>query len=190
MLLKVNQSVDHGFDAPIGLLGDCHRRVERFLGILVTVTRNWRGQPLPPSDLAALEQARRYFEVAGPKHTADEEVSLYPRLERSADEGVRAVLKIMRALETDHRAAESLHASSDALIRRWIQHGSLSIEDAAALSGNLDQLAGIYGRHIEIEDTEVFPAAARALSPSEIEEIGREMAARRNVPYLPPVDVR
>jgi hemerythrin-like domain-containing protein len=96
----------------------------------------------------------------------------------------------MRVLETDHRTAESLHASSDALIRRWIKHGSLSIEDAAALSGDLDQLAEIYGRHIEIEDTQVFPAAARALSPSDIEEIGREMAARRNVPYLPPVDVR
>lgn len=190
MLLKVGQSVDHGFDSPIGLLGDCHRRVEAFLGILVTVTRNWRGQPLPASDLAALEQARRYFEVAGPKHTADEESSLFPRLEKSEDEGVRSMALTMKALETDHRTAESLHASTDALIRAWVRHGSLSAEEAEALSAGLDQLARIYGRHIEIEDTQVFPAAARVLSPSDLEEIGREMAARRNVPYLPSADLR
>jgi hypothetical protein len=50
MLLKVNQSVDHGFNEPIGLLGDCDRRVERLLGILITVTRTRQGQSLPASD--------------------------------------------------------------------------------------------------------------------------------------------
>ena len=32
MLVKIGQPVDHGFDAPLGLLSDCHRRIEKFLG--------------------------------------------------------------------------------------------------------------------------------------------------------------
>jgi hypothetical protein len=53
MLLKVGQSVDHGFDWPTGLPGDCHRRVERFLGMLVAVTREWQGRPPPARSLPA-----------------------------------------------------------------------------------------------------------------------------------------
>lgn len=190
MLLKINQSVDHGFDSPIGLLGDCHRRVERFLGILVSITREWHGKPLPPSERDLLEQARRYFEVAGPKHTADEEGSLFPRLERLADEGVKAVLATARALEADHRRAERLHAVVDERVRAWVADGELPHTAALELSDALEQLAGLYEPHIRIEDTQVFPAAARALSPADLEQIGREMAARRNVAYLPPPDIR
>jgi hemerythrin-like domain-containing protein len=190
MLLKINQSVDHGFDSPIGLLGDCHRRVERFLGILVSITREWQGRPLPPSERDLLGQACRYFEVAGPKHTADEEVSLFPRLERLDDDGVRAVLATARALEADHRTAERLHAAADGKLRVWMAGGELPSEDVRALTDTLDQLARLYEQHIRIEDTQVFPAAARALQPADLEAIGREMAARRNVAYMPPPDLR
>jgi hemerythrin-like domain-containing protein len=190
MLLKVDQPVDHGFDSPVGLLGDCHRRVERFLGILVAVTREWQGRPLPPPAEVQLEQALRYFEVAGPRHTADEEESLFPRLERLDTDGVRCVVRIARELEADHRIAEGLHRSTAALIRTWIAGGALPPDDRAALSRDLDELARLYARHIEIEDTQVFPAAARALSADALEQIGREMAARRGVPYAPPDDFR
>jgi len=36
---------------------------------------------------------------------------------------------------------------------------------------------------------EIFPAAARALAAAELEAVGREMAARRNVPFAPPAGV-
>jgi hemerythrin-like domain-containing protein len=39
----------------------------------------------------------------------------------------------------------------------------------------------MYRRHIEVEDREVFPVAARVLPKQEQEAIAREMAARRNV---------
>lgn len=34
---QIGQRVDHDFDEPLGLLSDCHRRIEHFLRALVTV---------------------------------------------------------------------------------------------------------------------------------------------------------
>jgi hemerythrin-like domain-containing protein len=42
-------------------------------------------------------------------------------------------------------------------------------------------LAGLYHQHIRMEDTEVFPLAARVLSAEQIAQIGSEMAQRRQL---------
>ena len=42
------------------------------------------------------------------------------------------------------------------------------------------RLQALYQRHIAIDDREVFPIAARVLHRAQIEELGREMAARRH----------
>jgi len=34
MAIQIGAKPDSGFDDPIGMLKDCHRRIERFLGIL------------------------------------------------------------------------------------------------------------------------------------------------------------
>jgi len=47
----------------------------------------------------------------------------------------------------------------------------------------------LYRAHIAAEDRDLFPAAARALDAPTLREIGREMAARRGVPYGPSVDL-
>ena len=40
----------------------------------------------------------------------------------------------------------------------------------------------IYRDHIAVEDCDLFPAAARLLSPDQMKDIGAEMAARRGLP--------
>jgi hemerythrin-like domain-containing protein len=42
-------------------------------------------------------------------------------------------------------------------------------------------LAEMYQRHIDVEESEVFPFAARLLTLQDREEIAREMSARRNL---------
>ena len=37
MAVQIGAKLDSGFDDPIGMLRDCHRRIERFLGILCQV---------------------------------------------------------------------------------------------------------------------------------------------------------
>ena len=69
----------HNFTDPTGLLSDCHRRIEMFMGTFGTVAAVI-DRPPAEDTARALESALRYFGEAAPKHTADEEVSLFPRL--------------------------------------------------------------------------------------------------------------
>src|SRR5690348_7525687 len=67
----------HSFSNPTGLLSDCHRRIEMFLGSLEAVAKTIH-RPLTEETAQALTLALRYFRQAAPKHTADEEESLFP----------------------------------------------------------------------------------------------------------------
>lgn len=181
MPIQIGQRPDHGFDEPLGLLSDCHRRIEYFLNVLTTVTDDASGGNLSPSYRSALEAAVTYFAVAAPNHTEDEEVSLFPRLRGNDDARLKEALAALDALERDHDEADAHHAAVDALVRQWLAAGRLSETDTAGLRDLLTRLQALYRRHIAIEDREVFPAASHALDGAQITEIGSEMAARRNV---------
>ena len=186
MLVKIGQRVDHGFDRPLGLLSDCHRRIEKFRSVLLAIANARGGGPLEPPDRPALEGALRYFATASPRHSADEEDSLFPRLRASGDPQVRAALDTLDRLESDHRVAAAHHDEVEGLIRRWLSVGTLTLNETATLVGHLVALERLYRDHIRVEDEELFPAAGRALAAADLEAVGREMAARRNVPFAPP----
>lgn len=186
MLVKIGQPVDHGFDSPLGLLSDCHRRIEQFLSVLVTVADARRGAELTQPDRQVLTAALHYFRTAAPRHSADEEQSLFPRLRSSKDPQALAAVEALERLEADHRVAEDHHDAVDALAQRWLNEGTLPAGDARLLREHLVALERLYLRHIGIEDQELFPAAGRVLTPSDIEAMGREMAARRGVSFTPP----
>lgn len=168
---------EHGFDDPIGLLSDCHRRIERFLHTLVTLAEIEQGGGLSEEQQAILERALNYFREAAPKHTADEEESLFPRLQSSA--GFPKIAARIASLQDDHREASALHERVDRLGRGWLDANSLSSSDTAMLRRSLAQLSLIYTSHIAIEDRELFPVAAQLLTREEKAGVGREMAARR-----------
>ena len=183
MPISIGAKQESDFTDPIGMLGDCHRRIERFLGVLENLASQRAGAALTPADQTkALSTSLRYFREAAPKHTADEEESLFPRL-RSAAGKQRASCSSNRidALEGDHRAAVKGHQEVEALGQTWLGQGVLSPEDASRLTAILRQLAALYAGHIAMEDQEVFPAAAKLLSPSDREAVGAEMAARRGL---------
>src|SRR5690242_11105483 len=181
MAIQIGQRPDHGFDEPLGLLSDCHRRIEHFLRVLVTVDAQAGGGALSDEQRRALDSAVTYFANAAPKHTADEESSLFPRLRRSADPDAVHALAQLDALEHDHHKAEVDHAAVDVHVRRWLAENRLAAADAADLHARLARLQALYRHHIEIEDSELFPAAARLLNDAQLREVGREMAERRQV---------
>jgi hemerythrin-like domain-containing protein len=180
MPIRIGQRPDHGFDEPIGLLSDCHRRIEHFLDVAIVIEQRARGGALTPSQRTDLEATVRYFATAAPRHTADEEESLFPRLRACADPAVANALDAVAHLETDHRDAEAHHRAVDGLLRRWLDAGSLASAEADQLRDHLAALGRLYREHIAIEDRHVFPVAQRLLSPSDIADIGREMRARRS----------
>ena len=128
---------------------------------------------------AALESALRYFREAAPKHTADEEQSLFPRMRLKRDPNVEAAIKRLEPLEHDHLLAGSLHAEMEELGQRYLAVGSLESTGVEAFRKAIASLVSIYKQHIRIEDDLVFPLAKRLLSIADIAAIADEMAARR-----------
>jgi hemerythrin-like domain-containing protein len=194
MAIQIGQSPDHDFAEPLGLLSDCHRRIEHFLRVLIAVEAEATGGALTATQRVALEGSLKYFALAGPKHTADEEESLFPRLRDSSDPDAIEALALVERLEGDHDQAEKHHAAIDSLVRLWIVDDRLMPSQTADLHERLCCLQKLYERHIAIEDKELFPAAARVLDSGTIRRIGYEMAARRKLlsggPAPEPPDAR
>lgn len=181
MGIQIGATPGHTFEEPLGLLSDCHRRIEYFLHVIVTVATEADGGPLSPDYRSALDAALRYFSIAAPKHTADEEASLFPRLRAASDPAAAEALALLDGLEHDHDDADAHHAAVDALARDWLANDALPTARAAELRQHLADLQALYRAHIRIEDEQLFPAASRVLDRAEVREIGREMAARRGV---------
>lgn len=53
--------------------------------------------------------------------------------------------------------------------------------DTASLTASLRTLRDLYERHIDVEDHQVFPLAARLLNGDELSDVGHEMARRRGL---------
>jgi hemerythrin-like domain-containing protein len=167
------------FTNPIGMLKDCHRRIEHFLDALRTVERRYNDRPLDEEGRRVLEGAVNYFAHSAPRHTADEEQSLFPRVRHSDDRDARAAMTNLDSLEQDHRRCETFHARVDQLARQWLNTGELDSAQRSQLRAALDELATIYTAHIRLEEEQVFSLAARLLSAEQVSEIGSEMKARR-----------
>jgi hemerythrin-like domain-containing protein len=175
MGIQIGAKPDCGFDDPLGMLKDCHRRVERFLGILCLVVERAQGRELTGEESTAAEAALHYFREGGQRHTADEEESLFPRLRAAS---ARAEETLSR-LESDHQDAGQLHDLVEKLYRVWIARGTLSSEETQELLSATCQLRNLYVNHSRIEETEVFPFAAKVLDSQSLTAIGSELEARR-----------
>lgn len=178
-------AVEHNFTNPIGLLSDCHRRIERFLQALQSVAAQLDGGPLNDDHRAALENALNYFREAAPKHNADEEEDLFPKLRKLTSPCAAAVLGEVDRLEAEHKTADAWHRQVEDLCQRWLRDNALPAEAVAELKRLLASLSDLYRAHIAVEEEQVFPAAQAGLSAPELEAIGRSMASRRGVPFLP-----
>ena len=170
----------HHFTDPTGLLSDCHRRIEMFLGSIAALAEVV-DRPATEEVREALEAALRYFRQAAPKHTADEEESLFPRLRGLANADVASALSKLDALEEDHRLANPLHDRLEQLGTKFLSEGKLSRDEIESFRAAIRDLQSMYARHISMEDTVVFPLAARVLSEEQKALIADEMAGRRKV---------
>jgi len=151
-----------------------------FLGTLEAVA-NVIDRPATEETRRALESALRYFAQAAPKHTAAEEESLFPRLRQIHDPEIEAAFARLEQLENEHRWAAPLHAEVDRLGALYLLTGNLSSPEVGDFRHAVASLASMYKQHIDVEDSMVFPLAARMLSNAEKIAIAEEMAARRKV---------
>lgn len=188
MPVQIGASV-HNFSDPTGLLSDCHRRIEMFLGSLEAVAKVL-DRPVTDETARALASALLYFREAAPKHTADEEESLFPRLRRIREPEAQSALEQLDKLESDHRWAAPLHEKIERLGQQYLSNGSLSGNEATSFRAAAANLETMYRRHIEVEETVIFPVAASVLSQTDRTAIAQEMAERRKVRLITGISER
>lgn len=179
MLMQIGQKPDSDFKEPIGMLEDCHKRILYFLNDLTALAET--AEALSDNRRKSLEAGLKYFREGAPRHTADEEESLFPQLRRLPGPQMRSVFTTLASLEGDHRWADERHREVDAIGSRWLAEGDLSQGERLRLKALLEALLRVYERHIALEETEVFSAAKVLLSVTEKETLGKEMASRREI---------
>ena len=180
-MLTMNQPNIPDFTNPLGLLVHCHERIEaqlRSLERAAEILRAGDTQSLPRVFLA-VDVACTHFAIAGVKHTADEEVSLFPRLREQGGSAGQEALAAMSELESQHRSAERLHAQFDELVGNLRRDGAAEEKELDRFGDMVAELTKLYRPHILLENNFVFPVAARVLPVSAIQALGEEMRNRR-----------
>jgi hemerythrin-like domain-containing protein len=175
MAVQIGAKPDAGFDNPLGMLADCHRRIESFLRVLCHVAETRQDGTLSTDERSAVESALEYFRTGGQRHTQDEEESLFPRMAGGGAEALEELGK----LEHEHSEANELHGIVDELFSEWMAAGQLEEAQRGALRAATDRLQDLYREHIRVEEEIVFPQAARRLSAEALTAMGAEFRARR-----------
>lgn len=187
MPIQLGAPPQHAFDEPLGLLSDCHRRIESFLSVQRRIVQQTVDGPLNDEQRTAVETALTYFRTAAPRHNQDEEQSLFPLLRQSAQPATQAALKVMESLQDDHTTAAPAHQRIDELFQHWIDTAALHPRERQDLLRLLDDLTQMYQQHIGVEDTILFPLAAEVLTHDQLKHLGTEMAQRRGLSISTPI---
>lgn len=166
-----------GFDAPLALLSACHQRISRQCATLQRLPAHLAAHGADEAARQAAGQVIRYFETAGHQHHQDEEEDLFPALFEAMAGSDAVCLHDMRArIVREHREFDAAwHTLRAQLV-------ALTEGDAAALDPrSVEDFALRHQRHIDFEEGELLPLAARLLSDAQLQAIGQAMRTRRGV---------
>lgn len=164
-------------EAPLEMLAACHGRVQRQCQTLQRLLPHVAQHGADDAARQAAVAVMRYFDTAAVDHHADEELDLFPALrEALAGSDAVCVVALIDALRGEHRQLEALWRALRS------QLNALATGDAAALQAqSIDRFIATYERHIEREDTELLPMAARLLDDRALQSIGAAMRERRGI---------
>jgi hemerythrin-like domain-containing protein len=172
-----------GFDQPLDMWHACHERVARMTNLLERLLDHLGTHPIDNDAQVTATTVRRYFDEAAPRHHDDEEVDLFPqvlhRLEAAGDTARAARIGIIiETLQNDHADMDVLWSSLRLQLAR-VEDGQAPSFDPAEVAQFVDR----YRAHIDIEESEIGPAARAVLTPEDLQAIGRSMAERRGVDW-------
>jgi iron-sulfur cluster repair protein YtfE (RIC family) len=156
----------------VGALLECHERIRSMSGLAATVADRLE---LPAAEIDdACARVARYFSESLPLHVRDEEDSILPRL------GGRST-----ALDDTLAEMHAQHQSHEAPLRQLIDLCAQmrAAPEAAVRSAFRDvarHLQEELRRHLELEETRLFPALRTKLGLDEQAAILAELRARRH----------
>ena len=160
------------------LLG-CHARTRHFVQLSRTLAE---AVLVPDAEIAeAAAAVFNYFSHALPLHQADENQSLFPRIQSALLPGAllreAAETMVEQHLAIDELTAELL-SLCDSLCHRPERLPSL----ARRLQHLTRALGQIFAAHLHLEEAVIFPALPQLLTETQMQEISHEMHQRRRPP--------
>jgi hemerythrin HHE cation binding domain-containing protein len=180
MLMIDGSPTDSGSRDALDLLRNSHRRIEWYLLIMADVLARTGGDTLAAPDREVVRAALAYLEVGAAMHADDEQRSLFSRL-RAMDETGGVLPDLIERLDAESEAIREAQATVSPLCHAWLFRCALTPAEAASLRESLAALDAAYRAHIEGQEQDLFPLAAYVIDASDMDQIAREMMARRNL---------
>jgi hemerythrin-like domain-containing protein len=166
-----------GTEAPLEMLSACHGRVERQCATLRRLVPHLAAHGANQEARTAATNVLRYFDTSAKDHHADEEVDLFPALiESMAGSDAVCIRELVDTLRADHRALETAWGRL-----RNVLEAIAGGESVLLGSDEIEAFVGLYERHIEREERDLLPMAARLLSEGDLARVGRAMRERRGI---------
>ena len=166
-----------GFDAPLQMLAACHQRIQRQCDTLRRLPPHVQVHGADTQAREAAQAVMRYFDRAAVDHHADEEQDLFPALlESMAGSDAVCLRELVDALTLQHRELEAhWRALREALMR-------VAAGDATTLTAErVEVFVTAYSRHLQHEETELLPMAARLIDDATLQQISHTMRLRRGI---------
>jgi hemerythrin-like domain-containing protein len=159
------------------MLSACHGRVNLQCATLRHLAPHLVEHGANDEARSAATNVIRYFDTSARHHHADEEEDLFPALiESMAGSDAVCLREMIEGLTADHRSLETAWRGLRDVLERIVAG-----ESAPLTSDDVEALVGLYQRHIQREEEELLPMAARLLSDDDLARIGRAMRKRRGI---------
>jgi hemerythrin-like domain-containing protein len=160
------------FSDPLGLLRACHERMLAQCGLLEKLVAHVAEKGVDAEARSAIARVIQYFTTSAAHHHQDEEVDLFPVLNRQS----LKLADLVYRLKKDHEELDRLWAA----LHQSLKKGTALAQDAE-FPAHVERFCAKYREHIRIENKELLTLAQHILSQRQLEDMGRAMAKRRGV---------
>jgi iron-sulfur cluster repair protein YtfE (RIC family) len=166
---------------PVVWLEECHQRIRLFSNLACRLCEK-APEDRRPQWTQGAGRVLRYFQDAFPLHVQDEDISVFPKVERWMTSPKQRT--VFRLLEEQHRKAEQMLINSLPLWKQMASGDELSNEQYSKLEAWCAELVKELEQHLVLEELELFPILRIRLSSTESEAILKEMKARRQAGWV------
>lgn len=165
-------------DNPLEMLHACHGKIQKQLDTLQKLAAHLPGHGCDQQAQQAAQGILRYFDTSGQYHHQDEEENLFPTLLALDVPDKGEIKALVERLLAQHAVMFAAWSDMRAVLVKIAEGVDVPLPDAL-----IERLTGSYLPHIQLEETELLPRAARLLDPQQVMELGKCMAKRRGAKF-------
>jgi hemerythrin-like domain-containing protein len=169
-------------DNPLEMLSQLHARTLRECEALRQLVLDLDERGCDEQSRRAAANVLRYFDVYASQYRSDEEEDLFPALlESMAGSDAVCLRDLTSAMAQQHRTLEMMWRR----LRKPVAAAAAG-KDTAPGRGSVDVFVALYQSHIEREQIELLPMAARLLTDDALGQVASSMRKRHSVTSLRP----